>query len=82
MNKNEIVKTLAIKYGTIETGRYYLREMRKSLSTIKVGIAENNPMLIAKDIELLAANLEALSFMFGDDQSKKEIQNLKKLLDK
>lgn len=80
MNNNEIVKTLGVKYGTIELGRHYLREMRKNLSTIKIGIAENNSTLMAKDVELLAQNIECLSLMFADEQMKKEIKNLKKTL--
>lgn len=78
MNQNEIVKTLVVKYGALDAGRHYLREARRSMSAIKVGLAENNPMLMAKDIELLATHLDALSFMFGDKETKEQLQNLEK----
>lgn len=65
MNKDEQVKTLVSKYGSIAVSRFYIRGIRNALSNIRNGVETNNIALMAKDVGLLADNLENLEMVYG-----------------
>ena len=76
MNKQEVVKTLIIKYGALEVSRNYIRGIRSALSSIRSGIENNNPQLAAKDVGLLAEHLSNLELVFNDEEARKQIQKI------
>ena len=73
LNKDEINKTLQIKYGAIELSRHYIRGIRSALSSIRNGIELNNFAIASKDVGLLAENLEMLERLYGIEQAREQI---------
>ena len=65
MNRDEQVKTLVSKYGSIAVSRFYIRGIRSALSNIRNGVETNNIALMAKDVGLLADNLANLETVYG-----------------
>ena len=65
MNRDEQVKTLVAKYGSIAVSRFYIRGIRSALSNIRNGVETNNIALMAKDVGLLADNLANLESVYG-----------------
>lgn len=76
MNRDDVLKTLIIKYGTIEVSRNYIRGIRSALSNIRNGIETNNFALAAKDVGLLEDNLKKLESLYNIDDARKQIQHL------
>lgn len=81
MNKNEIIKTLISKYGVIETLRFYLRGVHESATSIKIGMAENNQMLAAKNLELMLDNLQYVEMIIQDKDNRKALLPLENTLE-
>lgn len=73
MTKDEIVKTLIIKYGAVEVSRMYIRGIRNALSNIRNGIETNNFALSAKDVGLLNENLDMLERLFNTKEGREQI---------
>lgn len=65
MNREEQVKTLVSKYGSIAVSRFYIRGIRAALANIRNGVETNNIALMAKDVGLLADNLANLESVYG-----------------
>lgn len=80
MNKNEIVKTLVVKYGVVDTLRFYLRGVRDSANSMKMGVAEGNNMLAVKDLEALVDNLQYIEAIINDKDNRPAINGLEKNL--
>ena len=76
MDKSEQVKTLVIKYGAIQVSRMYIRGIRSALANIRNGIETNNFALAAKDVGLLADQLERLEAVYGTEDALKQLQHL------
>lgn len=76
MSKDEIIKTLLIKYGAIELSRNYIRGIRSTLSNIRNGIETNNFALTSKDVGLLAENLANLELIFNVKEGREGIASL------
>lgn len=76
MSKDEIIKTLLIKYGAIELSRNYIRGIRSALSNIRNGIETNNFALTSKDVGLLAENLANLELIFNVKEGREGIASL------
>lgn len=83
MNRKEIVSTLISKFGSLDTVRYYVKEMHNGITSMKLGIAENNFALASKEIELLSENLSYLEYALGMDITKQSLlhSDAKKELD-
>lgn len=73
MTKDEIVKTLIIKYGAVEVSRMYIRGIRSALSNVRNGIETDNFALSARDVGLLADNLDMLERIFNSEEGRKQI---------
>lgn len=73
MNNQEIIRTLTVKYGVIETLRYYLRGAKSAAASMKVGAAENNPMQAVKDLEVLIDNLQMMDSIIQDKDNRPAI---------
>lgn len=80
MNKNEIIKTLVTKYGVVETLRFYLRGVHDSASAMKVGVADNNPLLAVKNLESLIEGLQYMEIIISDKDNRPAINGLEKSL--
>lgn len=80
MNKNEIVKTLVVKYGVVDTLRFYLRGVHDSANSMKMGVAEGNNMLAVKDLEALVDNLQYIETIINDKDNRPAINGLEKNL--
>lgn len=78
MGRDEIVKTLVIKYGAIAVSRKFIREMRGALANIRNGIETENFALAAKDVGLLADNLANLETLFHEEKHLEQLQLLEK----
>lgn len=79
MNRDEQVRTLVSKYGSIAVSRFYIRGIRSALSNIRNGVETNNIALMAKDVGLLADNLANLETVYGiGKESLDQIQTLDK----
>ncbi len=76
MNRDDVLKTLVIKYGAIEVSRNYIRGIRSALTNIRMGIETNNFALAAKDVGLLDDNLKKLESLYNLDDARKQLQHL------
>ena len=76
MNKDEINKTLLVKYSALELSRYYIGEMRSSMNMIKVGIESNNFALASKEVGALDDALTMLGKLFNMEDARKQIKHL------
>lgn len=66
ITRQEILSTLVAKFGAVALARYYLSDALADLQSMEVGIAENNPMLAAKDLASLRENLTMLRTMLDN----------------
>lgn len=76
MNRDDVLKTLVIKYGAIEVSRNYIRGIRSALTNIRMGIETNNFALAAKDVGLLDDNLKKLESLYNLDDARKQLQHI------
>lgn len=76
MNRDDVLKTLVIKYGAIEVSRNYIRGIRSALANIRMGIETNNFALAAKDVGLLDDNLKKLESLYNLDDARKQLQHI------
>lgn len=78
MNQEEIIKTLISKYGAIDVLRFYTKELHSSLTSMKVGIADNNQMLAVKDLEHALNSLSYLERIISNNEYKPSVKHLEK----
>lgn len=76
MNRDDVLKTLVIKYGAIEVSRNYIRGIRNALTNIRMGIETNNFALAAKDVGLLDDNLKKLESLYNIDEARAQLQHV------
>lgn len=76
LNKDEINKTLLVKYGSLELSRYYIRGIRSALASIRNGIELNNFAVAAKDVGVLADNLASLELLLNTKEAKEQLVHL------
>lgn len=76
MNRDDVLKTLVIKYGAIEVSRNYIRGIRSALTNIRMGIETNNFALAAKDVGLLDDNLKKLEGLYNIDEARAQLQHV------
>lgn len=76
MNKDEINKTLLVKYGTLDLSRFYIGEMRSAVNMIKIGIESNNFALASKEVGALDDALTMLGKLFNMEDARKQIKHL------
>lgn len=76
MNRDDVLKTLVIKYGAIEVSRNYIRGIRSALANIRMGIETNNFALASRDVGLLDDNLKKLESLYNIDEARKQLQHL------
>lgn len=79
ITQKEILSTLVMKFGGVETARYFLSNALSDLQTMEVGVGENNQMLASKSLESLRDNLTSLRELLEHKEYKggieKEIKN-------
>lgn len=76
MNKDDVLKTLVIKYGAIEVSRNYIRGIRSALANIRMGIETNNFALASRDVGLLDDNLKKLEGLYNIDEARAQLQHI------
>lgn len=76
MNKDDVLKTLVIKYGAIEVSRNYIRGIRSALANIRMGIETNNFALASRDVGLLDDNLKKLEGLYNIDDARAQLQHV------
>lgn len=63
------------KYGAVETLRALIADLRSDLSTMEVGVADNNPLMVAKTVESMAQTIAGINSVL---EQKKERKNIEK----
>lgn len=76
MNKDEINKTLLVKYGALDLSRYYIGEIRNAVNMIKIGIESNNFALASKEVGALDDAVTMLGKLFNMEDARKQIKHL------
>lgn len=76
MNRDDVLKTLVIKYGAIEVSRNYIRGIRSALANIRMGIETNNFALASRDVGLLDDNLKKLESLYNIDEARAQLQHI------
>ncbi len=76
MNRDDVLKTLVIKYGAIEVSRNYIRGIRSALANIRMGIETNNFALASRDVGLLDDNLKKLEGLYNIDEARAQLQHI------
>ena len=76
MNRDDVLKTLVIKYGAIEVSRNYIRGIRSALANIRMGIETNNFALTSRDVGLLDDNLKKLEGLYNIDEARAQLQHI------
>lgn len=76
MNRDDVLKTLVIKYGAIEVSRNYIRGIRSALANIRIGIETNNFALASRDVGLLDDNLKKLEGLYNIDEARAQLQHV------
>lgn len=76
MNRDDVLKTLVIKYGAIEVSRNYIRGIRSALANIRMGIETNNFALASRDVGLLDDSLKKLEGLYNIDEARAQIQHI------
>lgn len=76
MNRDDVLKTLVIKYGAIEVSRNYIRGIRSALANIRMGIETNNFALASRDVGLLDDNLKKLEGLYNLDEARAQLQHV------
>lgn len=76
MNRDDVLKTLVIKYGAIEVSRNYIRGIRSALANIRMGIETNNFALASRDVGLLDDNLKKLEGLYNIDDARAQLQHV------
>ena len=66
ITKQEMIRTLVVKYGAVQTARYFLQDACSGLSDINNGVAENNIIRTAGSIESLNTNLSYLRILLAE----------------
>lgn len=74
ISRNDILQTLATKYGGVETVRYFLSDAISDLNSMGVGMAENNPMLAAKYYESLHESLRNIQMLLEKKENKPSVE--------
>ena len=57
ISRQEVLKALVNKFGAVETVRYFLNDALSDLTSMEVGVGDNNPLLAMKNCESLKDNL-------------------------
>lgn len=57
ISRQEVLKALVNKFGAVETVRYFLNDALSDLTSMEVGVGDNNPLLAMKNCESLKENL-------------------------
>lgn len=76
MNRDDVLKTLVIKYGAIEVSRNYIRGIRSALANIRMGIETNNFALASRDVGLLDDNLKKLEGLYNIDEARAQLKHI------
>lgn len=76
MNRDDVLKTLVIKYGAIEVSRTYIRGIRSALANIRMGIETNNFALASRDVGLLDDNLKKLEGLYNIDEARAQLKHI------
>lgn len=76
MNRDDVLKTLVIKYGAIEVSRNYIRGIRSALANIRMGIETNNFALASRDVGLLDDNLKKLEGLYNLDEARAQLKHI------
>lgn len=76
MNRDDVLKTLVIKYGAIEVSRNYIRGIRSALANIRIGIETNNFALASRDVGLLDDNLKKLEGLYNIDEARAQLKHI------
>lgn len=76
MNRDDVLKTLVIKYGAIEVSRNYIRGIRSALANIRMGIETDNFALASRDVGLLDDNLKKLEGLYNIDEARAQLQHI------
>lgn len=76
MNRDDVLKTLVIKYGAIEVSRTYIRGIRSAVANIRMGIETNNFALASRDVGLLDDNLKKLEGLYNIDEARAQLQHI------
>ncbi|MBQ1297396.1 MAG: hypothetical protein IIY21_25355 [Clostridiales bacterium] len=74
ISRQEVLKALVNKFGAVETARYFLSDALSDLSSMEVGVGDNNPLLAMKNCESLKENLTNLRTLFENKDYKPSIE--------
>ena len=74
ISRQEVLKALVNKFGAVETARYFLSDALSDLSSMEVGIGDNNPLLAMKNCESLKENLTNLRTLLENKDYKPSIE--------
>ena len=74
ISRTEVLKALVNKFGAVETARYFLCDALSDLSSMEVGIGDNNPLLAMKNCESLKENLTNLRALLENKDYKPSIE--------
>ena len=62
------------KYGAVETLHALIADLRSDLSTMEVGVADNNPLMMAKTIESMTQTVANLNSILEQKEERKNIE--------
>lgn len=74
ISRTEVLKALVNKFGAVETARYFLGDALSDLSSMEVGIGDNNPLLAMKNCESLKENLTNLRALLENKDYKPSVE--------
>lgn len=74
ISRQELLNALVLRFGAVETARYYLSDALSDIQSIEVGVSENNQMLASKSVESLKQNLNMIRALLEKKENKGGIE--------
>lgn len=74
ISKQEVINSLIVKFGAVETARYFLDDALSDIKTLEVGLSENNPLLAAKVCQSLVDSLTSLRYLLEKKENKSSLE--------
>lgn len=74
ISRIEVLRALVNKFGGVETLRYFLNDALSDLTSIEVGVGDNNPMQAVKSVESLKENLTNIRTLIENKDYKSGVE--------
>lgn len=74
ISRQEVLNALVMKFGAVETARYFLNDALSDLQTMEVGIADNNQLKAAEVCGSLHESLSNLRVLLEKKENKPSIE--------